>query len=176
MPHKNKEERAEYNRQYHLDNKEKILEYHRQYNLDNKEKRKEYRQTPQGKKLNKISSWKTYGLLWDNQEEIDKIYERYLTSKRCEKCDEEYTETNWKCMDHCHNTGKFRNILCHRCNINTDRQIHSNNSSGVSNVQWNNIRKRWMYVKTINKKTHTKTFINKEDAILYKKEYEKKHL
>ena len=78
-------------------------------------------------------------------------------------------------MDHEHKNGiygKFRNVLCHSCNVKTDRQIHINNSSGVPNIYWSNTKKRWIYVKTINKKRHKKTFINKEDAISYKKNYE----
>jgi len=172
----NKEKRAEYDRQYYLDNKEKIKEQTRKYNLQNKEKIKEYRQSLQGKKSNKISSWKTMGLLWDTQEEIDEIYERWLNSERCEKCNIEYTETNIKNMDHEHKDGKygkFRNVLCNRCNIITDRQ---NNKSGVPNVYWSNTDKKWIYKKTINGKTHKRTFINKEDTISYKKDYEKKHM
>jgi len=183
-----KEERAEYARQYNLDNKEKIkeqsrqrylenrekiVEYNRQYRLNNKEKiaqqKKEYEQTPQGKKTNMISSWKRRGLLWETKEEIDEIYERYLNSKRCELCDVEYTETIIKNMDHSHTTGKFRNVLCHRCNSNTDRQ---DNKSGVPNVFWDNIRKKWIYCKKINKKPHRKKFPYFIQAVIYKKEYE----
>lgn len=174
-----KEEKAEYMKQYRLDNKEKIKEQSRQYNLDNKEKlakqKAEYYQSPNGKKLNKISNWKTRGLLWDTEDEIDEIYNRWLISERCELCDEEYTETNVKCMDHEHKDGiygKFRNVLCHSCNVKTDRQIHSNNKSGVPNIYWSNTDIKWIYKKTINKKIYRRTFINKEDAILYKKNYE----
>ena len=135
----------------------------------------EYQQTPEGKKTQKIASWKHLGLLWDTREEIDEIYERYLISKKCELCDEEYTETNWKCMDHEHKNGKygkFRNVLCHSCNSQTDRQIPTNNKSGVANVSWNNTLKKWYYKKTINKKTHRKFFPYFIQAVIYKKEYE----
>ena len=191
MPHKNKEERAEYHRQYRLDNKEKLKEYMKQYHLDNKEKLKEYdRQryldnkekikekqaeylkSPKGKKSSRIGMWKHLGLLYDTQNEIDEIYERYLTSKTCEKCDKEYTKKNVKCMDHCHNTGKFRNVLCNRCNCNTDRQMNNNNSSGVPNIYWSNTAKKWVYHKTINKKKHEKRFPYFIQAVIYKREYE----
>ena len=160
-----KEEKAEYDRRYKLDNKEKIAK-----------QRAQYQQSPQGKKLTKISNWKTMGLIWDTQEEIDAIYNRWLMSEKCEKCDEKYTETNWKCMDHEHKNGKygkFRNVLCHACNVNTDRQ---NNSSGVPNVRWSNILKIWIYDKMINGKIHKKTFPYFIQAVIYKREYEEKHL
>jgi len=171
----NKEIIAKKARQKYLDNRQKRLEKQNQYNLDNKEKLKEYQQSPEGKKSSRISNWKTRGLIWDTQQEIDEIYNRWLISKRCEACDEEYTETNWKCMDHIHEDGiygKFRNILCNRCNTNTDIQ---DNKSGVPNVSWNNTHKRWAYTKTINKKTHRRIFPYFIQAVIYKKEYEEKH-
>ena len=167
-----KEEKAEYDRQHYLDNKEKIKEKSRKYYLDNKEKLKEYQQSPKGKKSYKIANWKTNGLLWDNQEEIDEIYERYLISKTCEACDKEYTETNWKCMDHIHENGKygkFRNVLCNSCNTNTDRK---DNKSGVPNIHWCNTDKKWVYKKMINKKRHRKFFPYFIQAVIYKRENE----
>jgi len=176
---KNKEKLLEQQKQYNLDTKEKRAEYKKQYNLDNKEKiakkRKEYQQTPEGKKSHTISNWKYIGLIWDTQEEIDEIYNRWLISKKCEKCNEEYTETNWKCMDHIHEDGKygkFRNVLCNSCNSKTDRQIHSNNSSGVPNIYWSNTKKRWIYDKKNNKKRHRKLFPYFIQAVIYKREYE----
>ena len=168
MPYKNKEERLEYARQYS-----------RQYRLNNKEKIKKYQQSPQGKKIRRISVWKQMGLLWETKEEIDEIYNRWLISERCEKCDIEYTETNVKHMDHEHKDGiygKFRNILCHSCNSKTDLQTNIKNTSGVPNVFWYNIKKRWIYSKTINKKRHEKRFPYFIQAVIYKREYEEKHL
>ena len=57
--------------------KEERAEYNRQYRLDNKEKLKEYQQSPEGKKSSRISNWKTRGLIWDTQQEIDEIYNRW---------------------------------------------------------------------------------------------------
>ena len=122
----------------------------------------------------KKNIWKYRGLLWDTQEEIDEIYERYLNSERCEKKGCEYTKKNWKCMDHEHKNGKygkFRGILCNACNLNTDRQ---DNICGVSNVHWNNSDKKWVYTKMINGKRHIKRFPYFIQAVIYKKEYEEK--
>ena len=71
-------------------------------------------------------------------------------------------------MDHDHKTGLFRNILCHRCNIN-DRE---DNTSGTPNVSYYKSRDTWRYRKTFKKKTHRKYFKKKEDAIAYKIYYE----
>ena len=92
-------------------------EYMKKWREEKKEYMKEYSKTEKGKKSNKIKCWKYSGLKWDTEEEIDKIYERYVNSKKCEKCYCEYSESNVRCMDHDHNTGLFRNILCHSCNV-----------------------------------------------------------
>ena len=137
-----KEEIAKTRKEYYIKNKEKIAKQH-----------KEYRQTEIGKMSKKISVWKHNGLICENRDEYEYIYDRYLFSERCEepKCNKEYTEDNWKCMDHCHLTGLFRNILCHSCN--TKRTLKENNSR-IPNIYKDN--NGWRYTIMINKKTHCK--------------------
>jgi hypothetical protein len=80
---------------------------------------KKYRQSYEGKKSNTISKWKQRGLITDN---YDSLYEHYLKTAYCDACkvlltyDKQNTATT-KCVDHCHETGLFRNILCLSCNI-----------------------------------------------------------
>ena len=135
---------------------------------ERREKRKEYDQSPKGKKSRKISSWKIRGLLCDSYEEYEQIYERWFNSKKCEKCDKKYEEDNWKCMDHEHSTGLFRNILCNCCNVNDTLR----NTSGYPNIYHNLPSGLWQYKKTFKKKTHSKYFKKKEEAIEYKIKYE----
>ena len=141
--------------------------------------RDNYKKTPQYKKCSTISEWKRIRktqkglpLLWDTQEEIDEIYERYLNSKKCEKCNKKYTKKNKKCMDHNHNTGKFRNILCNNCNCKTDRQIPNNNTSGIMNISFDITNNEFRYRKCVNGKTFYKGFETKQEAIDFKIEYE----
>jgi len=122
---KNKEKRKEYLK----NNKEKITQQTKEYRENSKEKRKEYcernkekiaqqtkeyYQTPVGKKIIMISQWKSRGLIHDNYEEL---YDRYLQATGCDVCKYVFDETNWRCMDHDHTTGLFRQFLCHRCNV-----------------------------------------------------------
>jgi hypothetical protein len=89
----------------------------------NREKRikqkKKYNQTEEGIKSRRISHWKSSGLICDDYNEL---YNHYLKNVFCDYCkikltyDKNNTSTT-KCMDHCHETGLFRNILCHSCNI-----------------------------------------------------------
>ena len=137
MPHKDPEKRKEYTREYNKRNrqrrieymkkynsehKEKIAEHNKQYNEKNKEQiakqQKIYNQTEAGKKSVRISRWKFKGV---KCEDWDKLYSIYLSQSNCEECGIELTynkrnTTTTKVLDHCHETGEFRNILCHACN------------------------------------------------------------
>jgi len=79
-------------------------------------KKKEYCKTEQGIKKNIKGNWKFRGL---NMENFEEIYERYKMAIFCDICEcvLEGTGRNKKCMDHCHITGEFRNVVCHYCNL-----------------------------------------------------------
>ena len=60
---KNKEHIKERNKEYHENNKEQIKEQKKEYYKNNKEQRKEYDKTPRGIKSNRISQWKSRGII-----------------------------------------------------------------------------------------------------------------
>ena len=119
----------------------------------------------------KINDWKYQGLLMNTYWDYVTIYYHWLVSTHCEKCNLEFTEGNTrfkKCMDHNHNTGEYRNILCHVCNVNDN----SNNTSGTPNISYCYTHNKWRYSIMINKKQHQKYFQLEVEAIEYKKQYE----
>jgi len=75
----------------------------------NKEKQREY---------NRKCAWKSKGVIGD----LDAIHERWLNAINCEVCGIRLggNASEMKCMDHDHDTGEFRYILCMSCN-NHDR-------------------------------------------------------
>ena len=117
---KNKEHRKEYNKEWYKNNQEHKKEYKKEYN-------KQYLQTATAKKSGTISRWKQLGLICDNYEEL---YKHYINTFECDNCGVELVSglygNNKRCMDHCHITGKFRNILCNMCNIERGKDDNSN--------------------------------------------------
>ena len=116
MPHKDKEKKKEYMRLYRSTNKEKIKEYREA----NKEKIKEqcrlyneaYSQTPQGKKHNTMKGWRQHGV--NNVD--DELYNKYINTHCCDVCNKDFKNSLDRHLDHDHETGAFRQILCRACN------------------------------------------------------------
>ncbi len=129
-----------------------------------------YRNSERGKIINKISNWKSIGLKCDTREDYNLIYDKWLNSSRCEECNCVYSKDNKKCMDHDHNTGLFRNILCFNCNKN----LNCRNTSGIPNIS--KYKNGWIYCRVIKGKRHRKCSKDLEWLKNYKKEFELKHI
>jgi len=119
----NRDKINENRREYYKSNKDKKSENRKEYYLSNKDKIsenvKKYKQTEKGKKVNTIKNWKFNGVV---HPDFNALYEKYLNTKNCELCDVELTQDRYntkttRCLDHDHETGLFRNILCNSCNV-----------------------------------------------------------
>lgn len=82
---------------------------------------KELQQQPHIKKSMAIARWKRYGVI---STDYDALYDKYLNTNSCEKCNVkiEGKGRNKKCLDHCHTSGLFRQILCNNCNWNCNTE------------------------------------------------------
>ena len=147
-----KEERAAKKKEYYLKNREKILAHLKEYQKINAKKCK-------------ICDWRRSGLVGD----LDEIYDRWINTTHCDTCKIELCSgrkgANKKCMDHCHVSGEFRNILCNTCNC--QRQLkYKNNTSGHPNIQKDG--DGWRFQKIINKQLYYFCRKSKIDCLCYK--------
>ena len=56
-----------------------------------------------------------------------------MSIDNCNLCKCNFTKKNWRCMDHSHDTGYFRQVLCNNCNSQFDKKtpkIQKNNKLG----------------------------------------------
>tara|TARA_R110002126_G_C10300645_1_gene486960 strand:+ start:267 stop:788 length:522 start_codon:yes stop_codon:yes gene_type:complete len=131
---KKRQENKEKIKIYKLENKEKIALREKIYRGKNKEKKAatskiyyvknmdkfiEYRNRPEILKYQRVYKWKESGVI---SNDFDALYEVYLNTTECSVCSVELTEEKKstktrKCLDHCHKTGEFRDILCNSCNV-----------------------------------------------------------
>jgi hypothetical protein len=61
-----------------------------------------------------IYNWKRTGVIYHD---FDDLYEVYIKTMNCWHCNKEFASTNKRCLDHNHETGSFRAIVCNKCNV-----------------------------------------------------------
>ena len=61
-----------------------------------------------------IYKWKNRGLIYDN---YDELYEVYIKTMECQHCNKAFKKSSDRCLDHDHETGLFRKIVCRGCNV-----------------------------------------------------------
>ncbi len=115
-----RENNKEYHKIYRENNKQKIKEYYKKYNEENRQKildkTKKYYKTPNGKKLNRKSTWKRRGIVFDN---FEYWYDAYVRETDCWFCEKEFKNSKDRHLDHDHRITDRQNvraILCRSCN------------------------------------------------------------
>jgi len=106
VPYKDPERRKEYNRRYHAENREKHLASNRAWRDENAES---YREAKRRSAL-----LRRYGI---SQEQFVDLFE--AQDGACAICgtSEPGGRRNTLHIDHCHDTGKVRGLLCNPCNL-----------------------------------------------------------
>ena len=78
-------------------------------------------------KSGRIQNWKGRGVVGD----LNKLYKIWLDKEQCDVCKYVFIGTKNKCLDHDHDTGLFRKILCRNCN-NWDHWKDTVSKNGIS--------------------------------------------
>jgi hypothetical protein len=98
---------------YHKD-PEKTKTRNREWNNKNKDKRRIQSKRYYLKNKEKVHEWHmqySYGITRENREEILKSQ-----NDSCAICGKPANNVDEFDVDHCHNTGTVRGLLCHKCN------------------------------------------------------------
>jgi hypothetical protein len=73
-----------------------------------------YMSNPMERKKQLIKVWNRRGVIHND---FDALYEEYQNQSYCQVCGADFNKKYDKCLDHDHDSGSFRFILCRRCNI-----------------------------------------------------------
>jgi hypothetical protein len=150
--------------------KEKKKAYMKEWRIKNKDHIKEYEdnQDPvRRRKTQILSTWKGVGLVGD----YEAIYEIYLKTENCMRCSIQLTigdhRTTMKCMDHAHDTGEYRAVLCNGCNAGNILDTHARKDNILQEkyIGQHGRLYRFRY------KRDSETFKTLEEAIKYKEQY-----
>ena len=124
-------------------------------------------------KTSSICEWKRLGVI---SNDFNKLYEHHMNINNCQLCKVEFNKDimmERRCLDHDHKTGLYRQTICHKCNIQFDKQKYKNNKTGYINIYFEKSRNRYRYDKKINGKKVCKRFQTLEEAVDFKNKFEK---
>ena len=104
-----------------------------------------------------------------------------VEEKLLKEHEEKFESTENRCMDHSHQTGEFRNIVCQKCNQRkSDRKMSKNNKSGHKYIHEEkrtdtNQGSIWVFQVIIEDKRITKASIDKEKVIQFRDQWFEEH-
>jgi len=124
-------------------------------------------------------NWKRRGLI-ETDEIIEEIYEGSIRASNCELCGNAFKSLRERCMDHCHITGKFRNIVCRKCNAcKSDKKFNNNTGERyISKIKSKDYKQGFCYkiqIKRNRKWVLTKSTQTIEEAIEIRDKFIEEH-
>ena len=128
----------------------------------------EYKNDP---KKHRKSQWKKSGLNMDN---FEQIYTKYISTTHCELCNIEFKKTTERRMDHDHETGEFRNIVCGKCNANRP-DVKPHGISKHKHIGYNKSRNNYSFEIRRPELKYFKRFKTEQEAIEHRDKFIKEN-
>jgi hypothetical protein len=99
-----------------------------------------YKDLQKKRKAERKAKWKSIGIKFSN-EEFEYIWGVFENINECMLCCKDFKNSYDKCLDHNHETGEPRYILCRACNVGYDTKVKSTNRLGEKYISQRTIKK-----------------------------------
>tara|TARA_R110001599_G_scaffold293421_1_gene497281 strand:+ start:33 stop:461 length:429 start_codon:yes stop_codon:yes gene_type:complete len=110
------------------------------------------------------SRWKIRGMKIDS-DDFPYVYNEYIHATHCDLCNKEFLTSIDRQLDHDHESGEVRNIVCLKCN-NQKEDIVSNTNTGLRYISKCKNHKKYIYIFKIHR--DGQCIINKSNVDLDK--------
>ena len=86
-------------------------------------------------KTDKRWDWKRRGMIFVDDAHFEYIYNEYIHETHCDLCNKLFTKSQDRQLDHDHETGEIRNIVCNKCNQHRKDYNRKKTNTGYDNIR-----------------------------------------